>query len=148
MLAWSASSELNTQVVQNKWIVPSSFVFLTPASVHAALRLSALHSPSLYAMKLSHDPSIATIEQGLVAHVPRGSTYEFLVTSRVTAGVEAAIKPESIALGAFGAIVALVCLALAAQTIARQLRSGDEDREVRRSIGAHPRRSPMASSAR
>src|ERR1019366_7412844 len=56
----------------------------------------------------------------------------------VTSQVELAIKPESVALGAFGAIAALVCLVLAAQAISRLLRRGDEDRRIMRAFGASP----------
>src|ERR1019366_9176179 len=49
-----------------------------------------------------------------------------------------AIKPESVALGSFGAIAALVCLVLAAQAISRLLRRGDDDRRIMRAFGASP----------
>ena len=63
---------------------------------------------------------------------------KFHVTSRVVTEVELAIKPESVALGAFGAIAALVALVLGIQAISRQLRWGDEDRRVLRALGAGP----------
>jgi len=65
-------------------------------------------------------------------------TYNFHVTSRVVSEVELAIKPEAVALGAFGAIAALVALVLGVQAISRQLRWGDEDRRVLRALGAAP----------
>jgi hypothetical protein len=52
--------------------------------------------------------------------------------------VELALRPESVALGGFGAIAALVCLVLGAQAISRQLRGADEDRRVMRALGAGP----------
>lgn len=132
-------SEMNTQVVQDDVDRAYGFIFLTPATIRAAMRVSPLGSPALYAMQFRSDaPSIASIEQRLVDTVPRGNTYEFHVTSTVTAEVELAIKPESIALGAFGMIAGLVCLALAAQTIARRLRSNNADRDILRAIGASP----------
>ena len=70
--------------------------------------------------------------------VPPGATPEFHVTSRVVTEVELALKPESVALGGFGVIAALVCLVLGAQAISRQLRLGDEDRAVMRALGAGP----------
>ena len=66
------------------------------------------------------------------------STYQFHVTSRVVTEVELAVKPESVALGAFGAIAGLVCLVLGMQAISRQLRRADEDRQVMRALGAVP----------
>ena len=63
-------------------------------------------------------------------------------TSRVTSitetKVERAVKPESIALGVFGAIAALAALAIAALAISRQLRSNEEDLYVLRALGASP----------
>ena len=78
------------------------------------------------------------MEQEFIGAVPPDSTYEFHVTSRVVTEVELAVKPESVALGAFGAIAALVALVLGVQAISRQLRLGDEDRRVLRALGAGP----------
>jgi len=47
------------------------------------------------------------VQHELVGVVPKGEIYEFHVTSTVTSQVELAIKPESVALGAFGVIAAL-----------------------------------------
>ncbi len=52
--------------------------------------------------------------------------------------VELAVKPESVALGGFGAIAALVCLVLGFQAVSRQLRYSDDDRRVMRVLGAGP----------
>ena len=46
------------------------------------------------------------------------------------------MKPESVALGAFGLIAALVCLILSVQALSRQLRRGNEDRRILQSLGA------------
>ncbi len=51
------------------------------------------------------------------------------------AKAQRAIKPEAVALGAFGAIVAVAALLIAAQLIGRQLRRGAEDRDVLRALG-------------
>jgi len=56
----------------------------------------------------------------------------------VIAKAQRAIKPEAIALGAFGVIVALAALLLAAQVTGRQLRRGGDDRQVLRGLGASP----------
>ena len=131
-------AEMNTQVVQDDVDRAYGFVFLTPAELRAAQSVSSLRSPALYAIQLRHGASTAAVEQLLVALIPKGSTYQFHVSSAVTSAVELAVKPESVALGAFGAIAALVCLALAAQAIARQLRSNDEDLDTLRAVGASP----------
>ena len=56
--------------------------------------------------------------------------------SAVLAKAQRAIRPEAIALGVFGTIIALAALLVAGQVIGRQLRLGREDREVLRALGA------------
>jgi putative ABC transport system permease protein len=51
------------------------------------------------------------------------------------AKAQRAITPEAVALGAFGAIVAVAAFLIAAQVIGRQLRRGAEEREVIRALG-------------
>ena len=133
--------ELSTQVVQDAVDQTYGFVFATPALMRrvAAVVPAPELTPVLYAMQLTaHDGGIPAIEQELVGAVPRGYTYEFHVTNHVTAETDLAIKPEAVALGAFGLIAALVCLVLGAQAISRILRQGDADRRVMRSLGASP----------
>jgi len=129
-------SEMNTQVVQDDVDNAYGFIFLTPATISETLRYEPA-SAALYALQLRRGATSTTaMEQQLIGLVPRGYTYQFHVTSQVTTEIELAIKPESLAIGAFGAIAALLCLALAVQAIARRLRSGDEDRAIMRSLGA------------
>jgi hypothetical protein len=60
----------------------------------------------------------------------------FVSTQALTvAKAQRAIKPEAVALGAFGTIVAVAALLIAAQLIGRQLRRGAGDREVLRALG-------------
>ena len=94
---------------------------ITPIALRAASSITAI-------------ADVARVEQELVGLVPPGFTYEFHVTSRVVEEVELSLKPESVALGAFGAIAALVCLVLGLQAISRQLR-----RETRTARSARPR---------
>ena len=61
----------------------------------------------------------------------------FVSTQAVqVAKAQRAIKPDAIALGAFGAIVALAALLIGAQLVGRQIRRGSGDREVLRALGA------------
>ena len=90
-------------------------------------------------MQLAHGSrDIPTVEKALLHLLPRGSDANFSVTAITETKVERAIKPESIALGVFGAIAALAALAIAALAISRQLRSADEDLSVLRALGAGP----------
>ena len=67
---------------------------------------------------------------------PGGSP--FTSTLVTVSKAERAIKPESIALGAFGAIVALAALLIAGQLIGRQLRLGAGEAATMRALGADP----------
>lgn len=133
-------AEINSEIVRDGVDDAYGFVFLTPAYLREAIAKSPGHAtPALYGLQFDRgDIDVATIENELVNVVPPHYTYEFHVTSRVTSEVELAIKPESIALGAFGLIAALACLVLALQAISRLLRAGDEDRQVLRALGASP----------
>ena len=131
---------INTQVVQDDVDQTFGTVWLDRALLRElSKKVPGSLAPALYGIQFDHaHASIAKVERELIDIVPRGSTYEFHVTSSVTSQVELAIKPESVALGAFGAIAALVCLVLAAQAISRLLRRGDEERRIMRAFGASP----------
>ena len=70
--------------------------------------------------------------------IPPGATVQDHVTSLVAAKADRAIRPESIALGAFGVIAALAALTVGGQAIARLLGATAGDLEVLRAIGAGP----------
>ena len=130
---------LNSQVVQDGVDQVYGFVFPSQAMVEEITKLVPSHAPSLYGIQLDRGvDNIVKMEQELVKLVPSGYQVEFHVTSQVVSTTELAIKPESVALGAFGVIAALACLVLAAQAIARFLQRGDEDRRILRSLGASP----------
>jgi hypothetical protein len=130
----------NNQVVQDDIDRAYGFMVLTPALIREVIAISpTANAPVEYALQLDHGSrDVPAVEQEFIRAVPPGSGYEIHVTSRVTAQVELAVKPESVALGAFGAIAALVALVLGLQAISRQLRWGDEDRRVLRALGAGP----------
>jgi putative ABC transport system permease protein len=127
---------INSEIVQDDVDRAYGFAFITPAMTKRAAAIDPdWKNPVYYAIQLRHgDAGIATIETQLVKLVPPGD--EFHVTSTVTSTVELAIKPESVALGAFGLIAALVCLILSIQALSRQLRRGNEDRRILHSLGA------------
>jgi hypothetical protein len=133
--------DLNTQVVQDGVDQVYGFIFITPAFerlVNKALPGTSLASFG-YGIQLKPGVhNIAKVEDELLKLVPKGYSTAFHVTSQIESQVELAIKPESVALGAFGLIAALACLVLAMQAISRLLRAADEDRRVMRSLGASP----------
>ena len=57
----------------------------------------------------------------IIRLVPKGTPYDFHVTSVTEGRVERSSKPEAIALGVFGAIAALAALLIAGQAISRAL---------------------------
>jgi hypothetical protein len=130
---------LNTQVVQDGVDQVYGFVFITPALIKQIIAIVPGHPPALYDVQFKNGEStIARDEHELASVVPAGITTQFHVTSQVVSTTELAIKPESVALGAFGIIAALACLVLAAQSIARLFQRGEEERRVVRSLGASP----------
>lgn len=130
----------NSQVVQDDVDRANGFVVLTPALIREVAAVSpASAMPVLYSLQLvHHSRDVPAVEREFIRVVPPGSAYEIHVTARLVAQVELAIEPESVALGAFGAIAALVALVLGIQAISRQLHFGDEDRRVLRALGAGP----------
>ena len=125
-------------VVQDDIDRAYGFVVLTPALIRETLAVSpAVAAPISYGLQLRH-ADLTTVEQQIVRLLPKNATVEFHVTSRVVTEVELALKPESVALGGFGAIAALVCLILGIQAISRQLRWTEDDRWVMRALGAGP----------
>jgi hypothetical protein len=130
---------LNTQVVQDGVDQVYGFVFTSPALNKLLTAEVKSLPPSLYDVQFANgDATIAKDEHELQSAVPPGIATEYHVTSQVVSTTELAIKPESVALGAFGVIAALACLVLAAQAISRLFQRGEEDRRIVRSLGASP----------
>ncbi len=130
---------LNTQLVQDDVDQTYGDIFVTAALIKQVAKPLSSFAPVLYGIQLRHgDAGLAKVQRELVRLVPRGEIYEFHVSSTVISQVDLAIKPESVALGAFGAFAALACLILAAQAISRLLRRGERDRDVLRALGASP----------
>jgi hypothetical protein len=129
---------MNSEIVQDDVDRSYGFAFITPAMIKRAATIDDDWTmPVYYAIQLRHgDQGLANVEAQLQRLIPSRDTHEFHVASSVTATVELAVKPESIALGAFGAIAALVCLILSVQAISRQLRQGNEERRILQSLGA------------
>ena len=75
---------------------------------------------------------VKTVETEITHVLPRGLPSEFTQVSVVVAKAEQTIKPESIALGAFGVIALLATLVITAQVIGRRLRLNASDLQVLR----------------
>jgi hypothetical protein len=137
---------LNRQVVEDDVDSTSGFVIFTPALIRAVAAVSpggqvtlAPGAPTLYGLQLDQGSrDVAPVESEVVDAGRPGSDFLFNATSRVVAQVELALKPESVAFGAFGVIAGLVALLVGVQAISRQLRWDDEERRVLRALGAGP----------
>jgi FtsX-like permease family len=137
---------LNRQVVQDDVDRASGFVIFTPALIRAATAASpgghltlAPGAPVLYGMQLDHGGrDVAAVERAFARVAPADSNYTFNAASRVVTEVEIAVKPESVAVGVFGAIAGLVALVIGILAISRQFRWESEDRQVLRALGAGP----------
>jgi hypothetical protein len=129
---------MNSEIVQDDVDRSYGFAFITPAMTKRAAAIDPGWAlPVYYAIQLRHgDVGVARVESELIKLIPSHLTYEFHVSSAVTSTVELAVKPESVALGAFGVIAALVCLILSIQAIARQIREGNDERRILQSLGA------------
>ena len=116
-----------------------SYALFTPRLTRSLIASSGFWPFVVYGLQLdqgSHD--LAFVEGEIIGLIPCGSEYNFYVPSVVEAEVQRAIKPETIALGVFGAIAALATLLIAGQAIGRQLRADDDDLDVLRALGATP----------
>ncbi len=137
---------LNRQVVEDDTDRTSGFLIFSPALIRAMSAVSpggevtlAPGAPTLYGLQLERGwRDVPAFEQDFVNASKPGSAFLFNATSRIVAQVELALKPESIAFGAFGVIAGLVALLVGVQAISRQLRWDDEDRRVLRALGAGP----------
>lgn len=116
---------------------PVDLVF-TPALTARAIADGAAGFTT-YSFVLDHGAAqVPAVEREIAGAVPTGSSYTFHVTSVVEAATELALRPESIALGAFGFIAALAALFIGAQALARGVRLGGADLPVLRALGAPP----------
>lgn len=128
----------NTAVVQDDIEAENSiFVLFTPALTRQLTQCCSQNST--VALRLDGGTrDVAAVENEITRAVPSGVRLSDTITANEVAKTQRAIRPESIALGAFGMIAASAALLLAAQLIGRQLRLGDDDLDALRSLGASP----------
>ncbi len=130
--------EFSDGVVQDEVDRYPTFALFTPALTDT-LVARGMTFATYYGIQTAHGSrDVAAVERAFQQVIPPGATIQDHITSLVSAKSERAIKPESIALGVFGVIAALVALAIGGQAIARQLRANQTDLEVLRALGAGP----------
>jgi len=123
-------------LVQDDVDISSGNVIFTPATTGPLI--GCCDSFTETAVGVSGGPAaVSAVQREIASFVPTGFG-PFTLTTTAVAKAERAIRPESIAIGAFGVIVALAGLLVAAQLIGRQLRSETGDAAVMRALGADP----------
>jgi len=117
----------------------ANLLAFSPTLTRPLLRCCAYFSAA--GVKVAGGGGNVSAVQREIAHVlpPGFSPFAANQAPAIEAKAERAIKPESIALGVFGAICALAALLIAAQIIGRQLRLGADDLGVLRALGADRR---------
>ncbi|MGZ4700112.1 MAG: FtsX-like permease family protein [Ilumatobacteraceae bacterium] len=126
----------NNEVVQDDTDRLPTDVLLNPAIGARLARCCGADGFSA-GLQLAHgDRDLAVVEAEIAKAIPTAVVTS--VTSAQISKAERAIEPESIALGVFGGIAALAALLIAGQVIGRQLRRGEREVGVLRSLGASP----------
>jgi hypothetical protein len=127
---------LDTAVVHDEVDTYPTFVIFTPALARRLVPLQAF-GYTTYTLRLDGGArDVSAVEREVIGLLPSGTPYNFHVTSVGEGQVERATKPESIALGVFGAIAGLAALLVASQAVSRSLRTNRRDLQVLRAFGA------------
>ncbi len=127
----------NDAVIQDQVNRYPTDVLFTPALTRKIISTGA--GVSLYGLQLyDGDRYVSKVEEEINQVVPP-SLVEFHVNSQVESEAEQTIRPDAVALDAFGGIAALAALLIAGQAIGRQLRERDEDLRILRALGGDPK---------
>jgi hypothetical protein len=125
---------LNREVVEDQIARFPTYIIATPALTRSVLGDTEL---SYYGVQLRGGARfVPDVEREFT--VSEHYFTDFEVASDVEAEAEQSIRPEALALGAFGGIAGLAALLVSIQALARQLSRRDEDLRVMRAIGASP----------
>ena len=115
----------------------SPYTLFTPALTDQLLSCCVNYSG--VAVKVAGgEANAATVEAEIQHVLPTGFPPLSDAKSYVLDNVQRSLKPEGIALGAFGGIVALAALFIVGQVVGRQTRAGSDDRAALRALGAGP----------
>lgn len=129
---------LNNEVVLDEVDRYPTFAIFTPALTDPLVAANGNYIE--YFLQLDHGArSVTAVEREIIEALPKGTTYDFHVTSVVTQQVNRSIEPEAIALAVFGLIAALATLVIAGGLLARRLSNDGGDFAVLRALGASPR---------
>jgi hypothetical protein len=111
-----------------------TYVLVTPALTR---RFPTIVGYSNYELRLRAGAGDdAAVEREIANLIPPGTVYEFHLTSVVEGQVERAIRPEVVALWAFGAIAAVAALLIGALAMRRRTSSLRVELDIARALGA------------
>jgi ABC-type lipoprotein release transport system permease subunit len=113
-------------------------IFATPA--FSKLMLKCCIDPTITSLQISGGPGNVAVVESEISHVlPKGFPQLYTPTGYASeAAAQRVIRPDAIALGVFGLIVALVAFIVAIQLLGRQLRLDADELDVVRALGAGP----------
>jgi hypothetical protein len=127
----------NTAVVQDQSDEGSAPDNLfTPALTRPLLKCCVNYSES--GVQVSDARFVPIVISEIAQLYPKGVPTFQAVGPVLLPKAQRTIEPDALALGIFGAIVAIACLLIAAQLIGRQIRLGGDEREALRALGAGP----------
>ena len=116
----------------------SETIFATPAYTKPLLRCCS--DPTISFLQISGGArNLSKVESEIDRVLPKDFPHMVGPTALASeATAQRVIRPEAIALGIFGLIVALVALIVAAQLLGRQLRFNTDELDSMRALGASP----------
>jgi len=131
--------DFNNEIVQDDIDSQQGYLLLTPALGRALLRAGTDGGVSWYGLQLDHGAmDAATVESEINGQLGQAATADYHVASVTEAQAQSAIEPDWIALAVFALIVGVAAVIIAAQAIARQVRTDSADAQVLRALGAGP----------
>ncbi len=126
---------LNREVVQDQIARFPTYVVGTPALTRSVFNKSS--ALTYFGVQLDSTPgAVADVERSWNSHEKYFT--DFQVAAQTAQEADQSIRPEALALGAFGCIAGLTTLLLALEELARQRRNREEELDTMRALGASP----------
>ena len=134
-------ASLNSEIVEDDVDTLPTFLPLTPAFAKELLAHTneQFSGALVYGIQtVGGTATVPAVEREVNRLVPPGVISSDHLLAPVVAKADRSLKPISIALGVFGGVALLAALLIAAQLIARRLRTEADDVRVLRALGASP----------
>ena len=128
--------ELNSAVVEDDIERSPTYLLYTPAFTRSIAQCCSYGA--ITDVQVDANRYVTSVEAAIEQAEPRGASFFIHETAVNQVKAERSIKPESIALGVFGAIAALAALLITGQAIGRQLRLDEDELHALRALGAGP----------